>query len=155
MDTRFDVSKLDVDRLLEQWRWLCPQHVTLLARNGFGDLFLQAEDGRVLWLDVTTGTLHEIASSKSEFAERLTEPAGREVWLSEDDLQSCEKRGLTLDDCKCIGFKTPLVFAESATTPDNAYVADLYEQVSFLGDLHRQIADQPNGAKVRLQVNPD
>jgi hypothetical protein len=46
----------------------------------------------------------------------------------------------------------PVVFAESANVPDNAYVADLYEQVSFLGDLHRQIADNPDGAKVRLRV---
>jgi hypothetical protein len=32
----------------------------------------------------------------------------------------------------------------------SAYVADLYAQVSFLGNLQRQIADIPNGGKVRL-----
>jgi hypothetical protein len=47
---------------------------------------------------------------------------------------------------------TPVVFAESANVPNNAYVADLYEQVSFLGDLHRQIADSANGGKVRLKI---
>ncbi len=53
---------------------------------------------------------------------------------------------------QCIGFKIPVVFRESANSPDNAYVADLYEQVAFLGDLHRQIAELPDGATVRLHV---
>lgn len=35
--------------------------------------------------------------------------------------------------CNIIGFKDPVVFAESANVPNNAYVADLYEEVSFLG----------------------
>jgi hypothetical protein len=43
-------------------------------------------------------------------------------------------------------------FAESANVPNNVYVADLYEEVSFLRDVHRQIADNPNGAKVTLRV---
>jgi hypothetical protein len=150
----FDISKIDVERLLEQWRWLCPQRVALLARNCFGDLFLGAEDGQVLWLDVTSAVLHRIASSESEFDELLMQPTNRNAWLAEDELQSCEGRGLAPDDFQCIGFKTPLVFAESAATPDNAFVADLYEHVSFLGELHRQIANEPDGAKVRLRVNP-
>ena len=45
----------------------------------------------------------------------------------------------------------PLVFAESGS-PDTTYVADLYEHVSFLGDLNHQIADLPDGAKVRLRI---
>ena len=61
-------------------------------------------------------------------------------------------RGLKLNDLQCIGFKMPVVFAESANVPNDAYVADLYEQVSFLGDLHRQIANTPNRARVRLRV---
>jgi len=41
------------------------------------------------------------------------------------------------------------MFAESGA-PNNAYLADLYEQVSFLGDLHRQISKLPDGTKVRF-----
>jgi hypothetical protein len=44
------------------------------------------------------------------------------------------------------------LLAESRGVPENPYVDDLYEHVSFLGDLHRQIADVPNGGKVRLKV---
>jgi len=36
------------------------------------------------------------------------------------------------------------VFAEDGT-PDTAFVADIYEHISFLGDLHQQIATLPEG----------
>ncbi len=45
----------------------------------------------------------------------------------------------------------PLIFAESGS-PDTPYVADLYENISFLGDLNRQISSLPDGAKVRIRV---
>ena len=35
---------------------------------------------------------------------------------------------------------------------DNVYVADLYEYVSFMGDLHEQLKDVPDGRQVRLRV---
>ena len=153
MGQGFDVDQLDVSRLLEQWRWLCGQSVTLVARNGFGDMFLRTDERKILWLNVGGGTLTEIAESDLGFEHSLAESAKRELWFAEQQLPAFAKRGLKPNDLQCIGFKTPVVFAESRSVPDNAYVADLYEQVSFLGDLHRQIADTPNGAKVRLRVD--
>jgi hypothetical protein len=43
------------------------------------------------------------------------------------------------------------MFKESGK-PDDVYVADLYEQVSFLGDVHRQVSKLPDGTKVRFVV---
>jgi len=148
----FDVDQLDVSRVLEQWRWLCGQSVTLVARNAFGDMFLRTNDTKILWLNVGSGALTEIAESELGFENSLAEPAKREVWFAEQQVAAFAERGLKPNDLQCIGFKTPLVFAESRSVPDNAYVADLYQQVPFLGDLHRQIADVPNGGKVRLKV---
>ena len=154
MGREFDTHYLDVNRLLEQWRWLCSESVTLVARNGFGDLFLRTVEGRVLLLDVGDGTLGQVAESESSFEDSLKQSAKRQLWMAEQQLEVFADRGLKPNDLQCIGFKVPVVFAESANVPNNAYVADLYEQVSFLGDLHRQIADSPNGAKVRLIVGP-
>ena len=58
----FDVAHLSVERLLENWRWLCPEPVILHARNAFGDLFLQKESGRVFKLDVSVGRKHIIGA---------------------------------------------------------------------------------------------
>jgi len=146
----FDVRQLDGDRLLHEWRWLCPEPVTVIARSGFGDLFLRKLDGSVAWLHVATGTLSKAAETESQFFQLLQQPRLRNEWLGESELDTASERGLKLDDMHCIGFKVPLVFKESAAVPENAYVADLYEQVSFLGDLNRQIANASDGEKVRL-----
>jgi hypothetical protein len=73
----------------------------------------------------------------------------RQDWFAEDDALTASQRGLIPNSSQCIAFKAPLMFAESGA-PDNVYVADLYEQVSFLGDLNRQVSALPDGAKVRL-----
>jgi hypothetical protein len=152
MERPFDIDELDLTRLLEQWRWLCAESVTLLARNGFGDLFFRTVGGSVLCLNVAKGTLAEVAESESNFEDSLQNPAKRELLFAERQLRAFAERGLKPNNLQCISFKIPVVFAESANVSDNAYVADLYEQVSFLGDLHRQIANAPDGAKVRLKV---
>jgi hypothetical protein len=131
---------------------LCTEPVTLIARNGFGDLFLRTAEGKVMRLDVGDGTLADVAESESSFKDSLKHSAKRQLWLVEQQLEAFAARGLNPNDLQCIGFKVPVVFAESAGVLNNAYVADLYEHVSFLGDLHRQIADTPDGAKVRLKV---
>jgi hypothetical protein len=55
----FSVEGLDVKRLLEQWRWLSTDPMTLVARNGFGDMFLRTTKGKILWLTVGDGALSE------------------------------------------------------------------------------------------------
>jgi hypothetical protein len=148
----FDIGQLDVRRLLEQWRWLCGESVTLVARNGFGDLFLRTIEGKIKCLNVGSGTFAQVAESEADFKDSLNDATQREILLAEQRLENLAERGMRPNNFQCIGFKMPVVFAESANFPDNAYVADLYEQVSFLGDLHRQITGTPNGAKVRLSV---
>ncbi len=152
VERSFNIEQLDVNRLLEPWRWLSADPVTLVARNGFGDLFLRTTKGKILWLNVGAGTLTEIAESESGFEHSLAESAKRGLWFAEQQLAAFAEHGLKPNDLQCIGFKTPVVFAESADVPNNAYVTDLYEQLALLGDLHRQIAESPNGGKVRLKV---
>jgi hypothetical protein len=51
----FHVDGLEIDRLLSDWRWLCPSRMSVVARNVFGELFLQDDAGAVFWLNTTTG----------------------------------------------------------------------------------------------------
>lgn len=152
MENAFHVDHLNVDRLLVDWRWLCPQPVTLVARSVFGDLFLCTQEGKVLWLDVALGKLTEVAESVSEFRELLESADTREKWFAESDAKAAAENGLKPDSNQCIGYATPLIFAESGYA-GNAYVADLYDHIGFLGDLHKQISTLPEGAKVELRVS--
>jgi hypothetical protein len=46
MEKWFEVAALETERLLAEWRWLCPSRLSLVARNVFGELFLQDETMR-------------------------------------------------------------------------------------------------------------
>jgi len=80
---------------------------------------------------VGKGSLSEVAESEAIFEDSREHPDKGELWFGDQQLKAFADRGLRPNDVQCIGFKVPVVFAESANVPDNAYVADLYEQVSF------------------------
>lgn len=149
---QYPIDTLQVDKLLEQWRWLCPASFELVARNAFGDLFLRDKEGKVNWLDVTGGELKNVADGDREFWEAIESGAIPELAELEADARGFDLLGLSPAQDQCIGFKMPLVFAESKDVLDNAYLANLYECVSFLGDLHRQLRSHPDGTKVELVI---
>lgn len=142
---------LDSERLLREWRWLCPQSLTVIDRNAFGDLFLRDEAGAVYMLNVGSGDFRLIAESILKFKDLAKTPEKHGEWFAEQAVKAAEERGLVPGAEQCIGFSTPVVFAEGGGL-DSAYVADLYEHVGFLGDIHRQIATLPDGTKIKLVV---
>ena len=148
----FKVDDLEIERLLSDWRWLYHGKMSLLANNLFGELFLMDETGVVLWLNTTVGKLNKVASSKAEFLEMAETRQKRQEWFVELEAEVYADRGLVPSPSQCIGFGVPAVFAEGGT-PETAFVADIYEHVSFLGDLHQQLLALPDGSKVRLRVD--
>lgn len=102
-------------------------------------------------LDVGLGDISLIAESVLEFTELATTPEGREEWFAEGEMNAAAVRGLVPGPGQCIGFYPPAVSAECDGL-NSAYVTDLYENVGWLGDMHRQIATLPDGAKVRIVV---
>jgi hypothetical protein len=107
--------------------------------------------GEVSRLDVAVGKLTKVADSEAEFRDLAASREKRGEWFREAAEESAWARGLKPDATQCIGFRVPLIFAESGS-PDTPYVADLCEHISFLGDLNRQVSSLPDGAKVRLRV---
>jgi len=153
MIKHFPVENLDLERLLSEWRWLCPQRVSLIARTAFGDLFLRDEAGAILWLNSAVGILTKVADSEAEFRRVAATPEKRSEWFAEEDFRAGLSRGLDPTSSQCIGLSVPVVFAESGSS-NAPYIADLYEYVSFLGDLNQQISSVPDGTKVALRIQP-
>jgi len=151
MERYFLVDHLDVDRLLSEWRWLCSQTLALVARSAFGDLFLRDEAGKIFKLDIAIGKLTEVAKSETEFRKLAGTKEKREEWFAESDELAAMQRGMKPNQDQCIAFKIPIVFAEGGG-PNNAFVGSLYEQLSFLGDLNRQLSQLPDGSKVQLRI---
>ncbi len=148
-----DVDGLSGEQLLEEWRWLCPGKLRLIAVDAFADLFFEDSECAVSRLDTTIARFDRIAGSAEEFV-RLTESSeNRKKWFCEDVAVALNEQGFDPAKGKCIGYKTPIVFAEGTGHASNVYIADLYEYVWFLGDLHFQMKDVPDGGKVRLVVD--
>jgi hypothetical protein len=153
MEHWFEVQHLDIDRLLAEWRWLCPKPMRLVARNVFADLFLADESGKIVRLDVAIGKTEAVADANAQFLELAENPENREQWFAETEEQGFAAKGLTPNETQCIAFNIPLVFADPGKAR-RPYIADIYEQVSFLGDINRQIADTPDGGNVTLKIKP-
>jgi hypothetical protein len=78
--------------LLADWRWLCPEPLTLLARNAFGDWFLKSESDRVFMLPVSVGEFEEIAESEEQFRSLASTEEKRQKWFAQDDEATAAQR---------------------------------------------------------------
>ena len=57
----------------------------------------------------------------------------RQVWFVAQETEASGNRGLVPSASQRVGFGVPAVFVERGT-PDTAFVADICEHISFLGD---------------------
>lgn len=152
MDHWFQTHDLDVERLLANWRWLLSGPRRLIARSAFGDLFLLDESGSVSRLDISIGSVIKIADSEADFLNLLKNPENRDQLFGEADETAFASKGLVPNESQCIAFDIPLVFKERGAR--KPYLVDIYENVSFLGDLNEQVANVPDGQEIKLIVGP-
>ena len=129
--------------------------MSLLGRSVFGDLFLSDPAGQVFWLQVDIGKFTQVANSESEFLELAQTEQKQQEWFAAAGEQAAASNGLVPTSDQCIGFSVPVVLAVATGRPNRPYVADIYEVVSFLGDINRQIADLPDGAQIQLRIEPE
>jgi len=150
----FDVDGISVDKLLAEWRWLVKADVMLLAINSFGDLFLKDADGMIHRLDTSGGELIKIADSEVRFRNQVAGHTEQKEWFLIDQEMQAAQRGYVPKKGECVGAKIPWIFKESTSVPDNLCVIELYQYVSFMGDIFGQMQDVPDGGEVRLRVEP-
>src|SRR5579864_5244708 len=94
MEQWFRVDNLGIERLLSEWRWLCPHRMALVARTEFGDLFLRDDSGAVFWLNTAVGRLTKVSSSEAQFREMSETTEKRREWFAEPDVKAFASRGL-------------------------------------------------------------
>ena len=131
MSDWFAVDHLDVDQLLMEWRWLCPNPMSLVARNVFGDLFLRDQDGQIHQLDVAIGKLLKVADSETQFKELAT--SKREEWFAESDEFAAAAKGLKPNLTQCIGFSVPLALRSRPSKPEQALCRGLVRSCRLPG----------------------
>jgi len=146
-------SAEDQQELLANWRWLLGGLPRLLGWSSSGDLFVAQPSGVVHRLDTAFGALDPVAETVADFERALEDP--ELVWdmcLVPVVRQFEDEHGPLLEH-ECLGFTTLPILGGSYAV-DNRYRIAIGEHAAFTGNLHAQLRDVPDGAKVRLRIDP-
>jgi hypothetical protein len=142
-----DPAGLDCDALLEEWRWLVPKELRPFSMNMFGDWFFEDAAGRVHFLDTVGGVLQEIAPTRSAFLVARESAENADQWYMTELALLCFQSGLKPGGRECLSFKIPPVLGGRPEV-ENLEVCDVYVHQSITAQIHRQVKDLPEGARI-------
>jgi hypothetical protein len=138
---------VSTEQLLEDWMWLLKEPHDLLFVTKMGDAFLRAQTESVVFLDTLEGDVKTIAPDERSFNLRWS--AGDLDWslFNPDMIASLESRGMGLGPDECYSYQLPPVVG-GVLESSNVHVVNLLLHFSIAGQLHRQVRDLPNGARI-------
>ena len=139
------------NKLTENWTWLIGTDKKVLLVSTIGDMFLTDNNKRVYWLDVGGGEFKLVADTIEDFEERLKDIEQVNEWFMIDlatELRHSEKK---LKDGQLYSYyKLPIIGGDY--TVDNFAPLGIEEHFGYLGDIHKQIKDLPDGTKVEIKI---
>lgn len=148
----FVPSREALDALRAGWSWLVDPAMRAFMCATSGDVFFEAADGSVHWLDTGIGSLDRIAADREEFVTLLREDGGTE-WLMAPLVAELLEAGAVVAEGQCFGYKLmPVIGGEYEAA--NMYPLSAAVWYGFAGDFHEQIKDLPDGAHIRFPRAP-
>jgi hypothetical protein len=150
-DYLIDHRGFDWATLFKEWTWLLPSEFTVWLMNRYGDLFLVFEDCSVHMLDIRSGTLEKVATSREDFQKKLVEDDNDDYWFMIPLVDQLVQAGIKLDVGQCYSYKKPPVLGGDYTV-HNTCVVPIAEHFLFYGSIHNQIKDVPDGSQVVLEI---
>jgi len=147
---RADIATIDLssDALLEDWAWRLEKPHTVIAMNNFGDMFLRDENGTILLLNISWGTVGHIATSDAEFQCLAADQECARQWLLTDFLTQIERAGMALSSGDCFAFKKPLKLGGTVKV-SNFEIASITVHVSLQGQILQQLRDLPPRTRIK------
>jgi hypothetical protein len=133
--------------LLSAWQWLLKRPVDLLLVSSLGNMFLVIENGRVLWLDVGSAELTDVASDVGEFRSLVSKPENMNQWFIPQLVGDLKESGMNLKTGQCYSYKVPPVLGGELQVT-NFEPVDLSVHFSVLGQIHNQLKDLQPGTSV-------
>ncbi|HEX2584914.1 MAG TPA: T6SS immunity protein Tdi1 domain-containing protein, partial [Steroidobacteraceae bacterium] len=106
-DYLIDQSGKDWGVLLQGWMPPLTADFTLWLVNRLGELIISTPDGSIHWLDAGANKLHQLATSREQFAQLLDHGNNADKWLRISLIDACRQTGMTLASDECYGFKIP------------------------------------------------
>ena len=126
----------------------------------FGGVFFETANGGVRWFECGTGLSEDVAKSRAAFDEFLggerndAWEAKVDEWFLPAFVSDLRAAGLKPDEGHCYGLTTLPIFQGGTYTADNVFICRIHEWFSHTGRIHQQVSALPDGASVRLIVDP-
>ena len=140
-----------IDIVRASWGFTGLEPARIVETNAFGNLIVEASDGRFWRIRPEELSCEVIASSAGELFE-LRQSAEFELdWDMARLVDLAESKLGVLSAERCYCLKVPAVLG-GAFGEDNLAINTRAELLAASGDVASQIKDLPNGAKVRLKV---
>ncbi len=146
-DLTINPSGVAMDALLDDWKWAMPEPLRPVLLTAVGDVFAQGESGAVYFVDTVEGTVSAIAEDGATFQELLSDKEFVTRYLFPARIVSLREAGKTLEPQQVYSHKKPLVLG-GQDDAENVEVTSVVVHVSFMGQIHEQVKDLPEGATI-------
>jgi hypothetical protein len=154
-DLIVDQTGISIDDILEDWRWLIPEHHTLLLISALGDLFLLADNQSVFWLDTGSALFTKVSNNVDEFNALVRSVDKVNEWFCPELFADLKAQGVMLGNRQCYSYKQPLTLG-GTMDPANFEPADISVHFSVLGQLQRKVKYLPSATKIKsVQISKD
>ena len=150
-DYLIDQEGYDWPTIVADWSWLLPSSFTIWMVNRFGDLFLVSNDGSVQLLDVGAGTVSLLAPDKETFYSLVDQGNSADNWFLMSLTDACVEAGMKLEFGQCYTFVVPPALGGQYEL-NNIKPGSFVVNHGLLAQIHEQIKDLPDGAKVDVVV---
>lgn len=140
-----------IEALATSWSWRIGDAFTPLLFTALGDMFYEADEGGVFWLNTGTAELERVAESVSGFNQLLREEVADD-WLLPPLIEALIKAGKTRAEGECYTYVTLPVFVEGEYTVENLNPVSAKEHFELTGSVLQQLQDVPDGTDVNIDI---
>jgi hypothetical protein len=133
------------------WGWCLPETFEPVMASALGDVFFQQGGPEIYWLNTATAEITRVAASREEFLQLLkTEHADH--WFMPHLIEALKTAGKHLQPDQCYTYVVLPIFKEGTFEVGNLNPIPVAEHFGVTGEIHRQLRNLPDGAKVRLTL---
>ena len=137
-----DVGKYNVDRMLEEWRWLVTPDQTPLFVSVLADWVFGAPDGSLWALSTLEGDYRQVAVDAAEYNRQKRSVEWLEANFAAGWQPIAAGNGLLPNENECLGWKLHPVLG-GAFEVSNQEVFDMELYQSIVGQIHRRLRQPP------------
>ncbi|MBB3226521.1 hypothetical protein FHW69_001111 [Luteibacter sp. Sphag1AF] len=151
------ICKPDADAiaaLAKAWEWRVGTAFTPLLFSALGDMFYEADEGGVYWLNTGTGENDKVAGTVPEFNELLRDTEVQDDWLLPGLIEALHEQGKVLAPGECYTYDTLPIFADGLYEPENLRPVTAIQHFSETGEMIEAIQGLADGTDIEFEV-PD